>query len=214
MTDITVGYHDDRLVAVKETDDPGRSARLGRKADPLSRLDHPGNVRLVDLTEGPPAILRTVFVGPDTWQRRAPVDEFRAPALAALIAAVADESRIVVTDIGSASPSVTEIVLHELGPVTVPPTTAPFESPATNPATPPPRSSHCAVDHRHQVGRARRQPLGDRRNRHQRTQRDDNLRLDFHLLRRVLEANADHLVDPDLIMPGQMLTRPPLTAGS
>ncbi|HAB58268.1 MAG: hypothetical protein CL433_06915 [Acidimicrobiaceae bacterium] len=141
MTDITVGYHDDRLVAVKETDDPGRSARLGRKADPLSRLDHPGNVRLVDLTEGPPAILRTVFVGPDTWQRRAPVDEFRAPALAALIAAVADESRIVVTDIGSASPSVTEIVLHELGPVTVPPTTAPFESPATNPATPPPEFS-------------------------------------------------------------------------
>ena len=31
--------------------------------------------------------------------------------------------------------------------------------------------------------------------------------------RALLEANAD-LVDPDLIMPGQMLTLPPLTAGS
>ena len=30
----------------------------------------------------------------------------------------------------------------------------------------------------------------------------------------LLEANADRLVDPDLIMPGQMLTLPPLTAGS
>ena len=30
----------------------------------------------------------------------------------------------------------------------------------------------------------------------------------------LLETNADRLVDPDLIMPGQMLTLPPLTAGS
>ena len=90
MTDITVGYHNDRLVAVKESDDPARSARLRHEAELLSRLDHPGVVRLVDFTEGPPAILRTVFVGPDTWLRHAPVGEYQAPALAALIATVAD----------------------------------------------------------------------------------------------------------------------------
>ena len=90
MTDITVGYHNDRLVAVKESGDPARSARLRHEAELLSRLDHPGVVRLVDFTEGPPAILRTVFVGPDTWLRHAPGGEFQAPALAALIATVAD----------------------------------------------------------------------------------------------------------------------------
>ena len=30
----------------------------------------------------------------------------------------------------------------------------------------------------------------------------------------LLKVNANHLVDPDLIMPGQMQTLPPLTAGS
>ncbi len=91
MTDITVGYHNDRLVAVKASDDAARSARLRHEADLLSRLDHPGVVRLIDFTEGPPAVLRTVFVGPDTWlQPRPRVGEFRAPALAALIATVAD----------------------------------------------------------------------------------------------------------------------------
>lgn len=90
MTDLTVGYHNDRLVAVKESDDPARSARLRHEADLLSHLDHPGVVRLVDFTEGPPAILRTVFVGRDTWLRHAPGGEFQAPALAALIATVAD----------------------------------------------------------------------------------------------------------------------------
>ena len=90
MTDITVGYHNDRLVAVKASDDAARSARLRHEAELLSRLDHPGVVRLIDFTEGPPAVLRTAFVGPDTWLRHAPVGEFRAPALAALIATVAD----------------------------------------------------------------------------------------------------------------------------
>jgi len=90
MTDITVGYHDDQLVAAKETDDPSRIARLCHEAGLLSRLDHPGVVCIVDFTEGPPAILRTVFVGPDTWMRHAHVGELRAPALAALIATVAD----------------------------------------------------------------------------------------------------------------------------
>lgn len=90
MTDITVGYHNDRLVAVKASDDAARSARLRHEADLLSRLDHPGVVRLIDFTEGPPAVLRTAFVGPDTWLHHAPVGEFRAPALAALTATVAD----------------------------------------------------------------------------------------------------------------------------
>ncbi len=90
MKDLAIGYHNDRLVAVKESDDPARSARLRHEADLLSRLDHPGVVRLVDFTEGPPTILRTVFISPDTWLRHAPVGEFRAPALAALNATVAD----------------------------------------------------------------------------------------------------------------------------
>ena len=90
MLDITVGYHNDRLVAVKASDDAARSARLRHEADLLSRLDHPGVVRLIDFTEGPPAVLRTAFVGPDTWLHHAPVGEFRAPALAALTATVAD----------------------------------------------------------------------------------------------------------------------------
>ena len=90
MTDITVGYHNDRLVAAKASDDAARSARLRHEADLLSRLDHPGVVRLIDFTEGPPAVLRTAFVGPDTWLHHAPVGEFRAPALAALTATVAD----------------------------------------------------------------------------------------------------------------------------
>ena len=90
MTDITAGYHNDRLVAVKASDDAARSARLRHEADLLSRLDHPGVVRLIDFTEGPPAVLRTAFVGPDTWLHHAPVGEFRAPALAALTATVAD----------------------------------------------------------------------------------------------------------------------------
>ena len=89
MLDITVGYHNDRLVAVKASDDAARSARLRHEADLLSRLDHPGVVRLIDFTEAPPAVLRTAFVGPDTWLHHAPVGEFRAPALAALTATVA-----------------------------------------------------------------------------------------------------------------------------
>ena len=131
MTDIMVGYHNDRLVAVKETDDSARSARLSHEEDLLSRLDHPGVVRIVDLTEGPPAILRTVFVGPDAWLVE-PGDNLRAIA---------------------------ETILTERSETTT-------------------RSSVAAY------------------------------------WGALLEANADQLVDRDLIMPGQMLTLPLLTTGS
>ena len=58
-------------------------------------------------------------------------------AVSAAAPAIANESSIIIADIGSAAPSITEIVLHDVGPVPVPPTAVPFESPDTNPATPP-----------------------------------------------------------------------------
>lgn len=56
----------------------------------LAQLDHPGVVRLIDHTEGPPARIRTAFVGPDTWHTKPPAGAQVAPALAALATTVAD----------------------------------------------------------------------------------------------------------------------------
>ena len=64
-------------------------------------------------------------------------------AVSAAAPAIADESSIIITDIGSAAPLITEIVLHDAGPVPVPPAAVPFESPDTNPATPPADSRRC-----------------------------------------------------------------------
>ena len=86
MTGITVSQAGDHLVAVKHGHDPDRRARLRHEADLLGRLDHPGVVRLVDFQEGPPAALRTAFVGPDSWRTTS-----ASPAeFAALTATIAD----------------------------------------------------------------------------------------------------------------------------
>ena len=87
---LTVTQHHDRLVAVRTATTPDDRARLRHEAGVLSRFEHPGVVRLVDHDEGPPATLRTVFVGPDTWHDRPPVAAEVAPALSALGATLAD----------------------------------------------------------------------------------------------------------------------------
>ena len=86
MTGITVGQAGDVLVAVKQARDPDHRARLRHEADLLGRLDHPGVVRLVDFVEGPPAALRTAFVGPDSWR----TSSASSAAFAALTATIAD----------------------------------------------------------------------------------------------------------------------------
>ncbi|MEM9465608.1 MAG: hypothetical protein AAGA90_09550 [Actinomycetota bacterium] len=86
MTGITVGQAGDVLVAVKQAHDPDHRARLRHEADLLGRLDHPGVVRLIDFDEGPPAALRTAFVGPDSWR----TSTASAAAFAALTATIAD----------------------------------------------------------------------------------------------------------------------------
>lgn len=90
MTGITVGHHGDTLVAVKQADEPDARARLRQEATILAKLDHPGVVRLVGFDEGPPAALRTAFVGPDSWAHHLPTGEARFDALAAVVATVAD----------------------------------------------------------------------------------------------------------------------------
>ena len=86
MTGITVQRSGARTVAVKQATDPARQARLRHEADVLARIEHPGVVRFVDFTTGPPARLRTAYVGPDSWATCEPPFE----ALAAVTATVAD----------------------------------------------------------------------------------------------------------------------------
>ena len=134
-------------------------------------------------------------------------------AVSAAAPAIADESSIIITDIGSAAPSITEIVLHDVGPVPVPPTAVPFESPDTNPATPPAdfaalsTTDSWSVKPGDNLWAIAETVVAERSG----TQTRGSVAAYWGAL---LEANADRLVDPDLIMPGQMLTLPPLTAGS
>ncbi len=127
--------------------------------------------------------------------------------------AIADESSIIITDIGSAAPSITEIVLHDLGPVPVPPTVAPFEPPDTNPATPPADSTApsttdiWSVEPGDNLWAIPETVVAERSE----TPTRGSVAAYWGAL---LKANADRLLDPDLIMPGQMLTLLPLTAGS
>ena len=134
-------------------------------------------------------------------------------AVSAAAPAIADESSIIITDIGSAAPSITEIVLHDVGPVPVPPTAVPFESPDTNPATPPAdfaalsTTDSWSVKPGDNLWAIAETVVAERSG----TQTRGSVAAYWGAL---LEANADRLVDPDLIMPGQILTLPPLTAGS
>lgn len=86
MTGITVGRDGDVLVAIKTATDPDHRARLRDEAALLERIDHPGVVRYVDFAEGPPATLRTAFVGPDSWR----TSTATVAAFAALTATIAD----------------------------------------------------------------------------------------------------------------------------
>lgn len=134
-------------------------------------------------------------------------------AVSAAAPAIANESSIIIADIGSAAPSITEIVLHDVGPVPVPPTAVPFESPDTNPAAPPADSvapsttNSWSVKPGDNLWVIAETVVAERSG----TQTRGSVAAYWGAL---LEANADRLVDPDLIMPGQMLTLPPLTAGS
>ena len=104
-------------------------------------------------------------------------------------------------------------MLHDVGPVPVPPTAVPFESPDTNPATPPADSAALSTTDSWSVKPGdnlwviAETVVAERSG----MQTRGSVAAYWGAL---LEANADRLVDPDLIMPGQMLTLPPLTAGS
>ena len=87
---LTVTQDAGRLLAVRTATEPDDRARLRHEAAVLTRFDHPGVVRFVDHAEGPPATLRTVFVGPDTWHDRPPAGAEVIPALSALGATLAD----------------------------------------------------------------------------------------------------------------------------
>ena len=134
-------------------------------------------------------------------------------AVSAAAPAIADESSIIITDIESAAPSITEIMLHDMGPVPVPPAAVPFESPDTNPATPPADSTApsttdiWSVEPGDNLWAIAETVVAERSE----TQTRGSVAAYWSAL---LEANSDRLVDPDLIMPGQWLTLPPLTAGS
>ncbi len=87
VSGVTVVSEGGRLLAVKR----GDAARLRHEADVLRRVDHPGLVSFVSLTETEPAQLHTVFAGPDSWFRHPPADDRAIVAgLAAVAAIVAD----------------------------------------------------------------------------------------------------------------------------
>ncbi len=89
-TAMTVTMDGDRLIAVHSAYGSVDCDRLRNEAEMLRQLDHPGVVRLVDHTEGPPARLRTIFVGPETWRTEPPIDEEVASSLSTVCATVAD----------------------------------------------------------------------------------------------------------------------------
>ena len=89
-TATTVTMDGGRLIAVSSAYGSVDCDRLRNEAEILRQLDHPGVVRLVDHTEGPPARLRTIFVGPETWRTEPPIDEEVASSLSAVCATVAD----------------------------------------------------------------------------------------------------------------------------
>ncbi len=132
---------------------------------------------------------------------------------AATAPALADESMIVVTDIGSAPPSVTEIVVHDLGPVPVPSTAAWLESPDTTGTAQPPEFTAPSTTDRWLVEPGDNLWAIAETVVAERTETPSQGSVDAYW-RALLTANADRLVDPDLIMPGQILILPPLTAGS
>ena len=132
---------------------------------------------------------------------------------AATAPALADESMIVVTDIGSAPPSVTEIVVHDLGPVPVPSTAAWLESPDSTGTAQPPEFTALATTDRWLVEPGDNLWAIAETVVAERTETPSQGSVDAYW-RALLTANADRLVDPDLIMPGQILDLPPLTAGS
>ena len=78
-----------RLLAVKRQG-PNGPDRLRREAEVLGGLSHPGLVQLVDVSATEPIELRTVFVGPASWDRMPPSAPERVAALAAVAATVAD----------------------------------------------------------------------------------------------------------------------------
>ena len=132
---------------------------------------------------------------------------------AATVPALADESMIVVTDIGAAPPSVTEIVVHDLGPVPIPSTAAWLESPDTTGTAQPPEFTAPSTTDRWLVEPGDNLWAIAETVVAERTETPSQGSVDAYW-RALLTANADRLVDPDLVMPGQILDLPPLTGGS
>ncbi len=92
MTAVTVSRSGDRLIAVKQVP-PARAAQADREARTLERVDHPGVVRLIKVTDAEDGgrHVHTLFVSSDTWATRPLVNPTdRAAAVAALAAVLAD----------------------------------------------------------------------------------------------------------------------------
>lgn len=87
---VTVAQHGDRLVAVRSAHESDARNRMRHEAETLARIDHDAVVEFVDHDEGPPARLRTAFVGPDTWRSRPPTATEVARGLASLATTLAD----------------------------------------------------------------------------------------------------------------------------
>ena len=133
-------------------------------------------------------------------------------AVSAAAPAIADESSIIITDIGSAALSITEIVLHDVGPVPVPDRRSirvARHQPATPPQelTAPSTTDRWLVEPGDNLWAIAETVIAER----SATPNRGSVAAYWSAL---LTANADRLVDPDLIMPGQILDLPPLTAGS
>ncbi len=88
MSGVTLERLEGALVAAKQS---SAADRLRAEADTLGRLRHPGVVELISFEPGPPATLRTVWAGTDTWDRQPPTTRDTIPAaLAAIATTLAD----------------------------------------------------------------------------------------------------------------------------
>ncbi|RMH75650.1 MAG: hypothetical protein D6683_11095 [Actinomyces sp.] len=90
MSGVSVDERDGRLVVVKQSRGEAGRRRLGREAQLLGRLRHPGVVSLVDHgDDGAVATLVTLHTGTDTWATH-PTAGARLSSAAAVIATLAD----------------------------------------------------------------------------------------------------------------------------
>jgi serine/threonine protein kinase len=90
MNSVTVSRRDDRLIAIKRASPDDRDRRQ-REARTLTRLDHPGIVKIIEFIDGDPVELVMEYTGTDSWQRNPPATRATIiDGLAAVASTVAD----------------------------------------------------------------------------------------------------------------------------